>query len=154
MNVLTIGGADWTYVETLGGGQGGSSAGPGPSGVHVGMSNTLNTPIEALELEFPLRVERYELRYGSGGAGKHHGGDGLVRSLRTLKPASLSILSERRRHRPQGLHGGAAGDHGRNLVNDEQLPAKATRDLLAGDVVTIETPGGGGWGNPETPESS
>jgi N-methylhydantoinase B len=145
-NVVTIGGSHWTYVETLGGGQGASSSGPGSSGVHVGTTNTLNTPIEALELEFPLRVERYELLRGSGGAGRFRGGDGLVRSLRVLEPAFLSLLTERRRHAPQGLRGGAAGRPGRNLVNADQLPSKATRELRPGDVVTIETPGGGGWG--------
>lgn len=149
MNVITIGGSDWTYVETLGGGQGASSTGPGPSGVHVGMSNTLNTPIEALELEYPLRVERYELLDGSGGAGLHNGGDGLVRSLRALEPAFLSLLTERRHHRPEGLRGGDPGRAGRNTVNGETLAAKATRDLAAGDVVTIETPGGAAWGSPE-----
>ncbi len=146
MNVLTIGGRDWTYIETLGGGQGASSTGPGDSGVHVGTTNTLNTPIEALELEFPLRVERYELRRGSGGAGLHAGGDGLVRSLRLLEPGFCSILGERRRHAPLGSAGGGTGAHGRNLVDGRELPAKASAELAAGDVVTIETPGGGGWG--------
>ena len=105
MNNIVIGTPRWTYYETLGGGQGASSRGPGPSGVHVGMSNTLNTPVEALELELPLRVERYELLDGSGGAGRHRGGDGLVRELRALEPATLSLLTDRRRHAPQGLHG-------------------------------------------------
>jgi N-methylhydantoinase B len=146
MNVLTIGSRGWTYVETLGGGQGASSRGPGASGVHVGMTNTLNTPIEALELEFPLRVERYELLDGSGGEGFHRGGDGLVRSIRALAPATLSLLTDRRRHSPQGLRGGGPGRRGRNLLNGEELPAKAIHQLQAGDVITIETPGGGGWG--------
>ena len=146
MNNLVIGTPRWTYYETLGGGQGASSRGDGPSGVHVGMSNTLNTPIEALELDAPLRVERYELLDGSGGEGRHHGGDGLVRAVRVLEPATLSLLTDRRRHAPQGLEGGGPGRPGRNLVNGEELPSKATRELAAGDVVTIETPGGGGWG--------
>ncbi|MDQ5833234.1 MAG: hydantoinase B/oxoprolinase family protein, partial [Actinomycetota bacterium] len=102
MNNLVIGGERWTYYETLGGGQGASSRGPGASGVHVGMTNTLNTPIEALELEYPLRVERYELIYGSGGEGRHRGGDGLVRAVRVMEKASLSLLTDRRRHRPRG----------------------------------------------------
>jgi N-methylhydantoinase B len=110
------------------------------------MSNTLNTPIEALELDAPLRVERYELLDGSGGEGRHHGGDGLVRAVRVLEPATLSLLTDRRRHAPQGLEGGGPGRPGRNLVNGEELPPKATRELAAGDVVTVETPGGGGWG--------
>jgi N-methylhydantoinase B len=146
MNNVVIGTSRWTYYETLGGGQGASSHGPGPSGVHVGMSNTLNTPIEALELDAPLRVERYELLDGSGGEGRHRGGDGLVRSIRVLEPARLSLLTDRRRHAPQGLHGGGRGRLGRNLLNGEELPAKSTRALATGDVVTIETPGGGGWG--------
>ena len=146
MNNLVIGTSSWTYYETLGGGQGASGLGDGPSGVHVGMSNTLNTPVEALELELPLRVERYELLDGSGGGGRHRGGDGLVRSLRVLEPATLSLLADRRRHPPLGLHGGDPGRPGRNLLNGEELPAKTTRELNAGDVVTVETPGGGGWG--------
>jgi N-methylhydantoinase B len=146
MNNVVIGTSRWTYYETLGGGQGASAHGNGPSGVHVGMSNTLNTPIEALELEAPLRVERYELIDGSGGDGRHRGGDGLVRSIRVLEPAMLSLLTDRRRHSPQGLAGGKPGRCGRNLVNGEELPAKASRELAAGDLVTIETPGGGGWG--------
>ena len=147
MNNLVIGAPGWTYYETIGGGQGASSSGPGPSGVHVGMSNTLNTPIEALELEFPLRVEHYELAYGSGGEGVHPGGDGIVRAVRVLEPASLSLLTDRRRHRPLGAHGGGPGELGRNLVGDEEVPPKASRDLDPGTVVTVATPGGGGWGD-------
>ena len=105
MNNLVIGTPRWTYYETLGGGQGASSRGDGPSGVHVGMSNTLNTPIEALELDAPLRVERYELLDGSGGEGRHRGGDGLVRAVRVLEPATLSLLTDRRRHAPAGARG-------------------------------------------------
>jgi N-methylhydantoinase B len=149
MNNVVIGTPRWTYYETLGGGQGASSRGPGPSGVHVGMSNTLNTPVEALELELPLRVERYELLDGSGGAGRHRGGDGLVRELRALEPATLSLLTDRRRHAPQGLAGGEPGRPGRNLVNGDEVAPKATIELGAGDVVTVETPGGGGWGRIE-----
>jgi N-methylhydantoinase B len=148
MNNLVIGGAGWTYYETIGGGQGASSEGPGPSGVHVGMSNTLNTPIEALELEYPMRVERYELARGSGGAGAQRGGDGIVRAVRVLEPASMSLLTDRRRHRPEGVDGGEPGQPGRNLLNDRELPAKASRELSAGDVVTVQTPGGGGYGQP------
>jgi N-methylhydantoinase B len=150
MNNVVIGGPHWTYYETVGGGQGASQSGPGPSGVHVGMSNTLNTPIEALELEFPLRVERYELRYGSGGAGRHAGGDGIVRATRVLEPASLSLLTDRRRHGPLGARGGQAGEPGRNLVNGEEAPPKTACDLEAGDLIRIETPGGGGWGEPSS----
>jgi len=146
MNNVVIGGSGWTYYETIGGGQGASAHGPGPSGVHVGMSNTLNTPIEALELEYPMRVERYELRDGSGGEGEHRGGDGIERALRMLEPASLSLLTDRRRHAPQGAAGGGPGAVGENHLDDEALTPKATRELAAGDVVRVRTPGGGGWG--------
>jgi N-methylhydantoinase B len=146
MNNLVIGGEGWTYYETIGGGQGASRAGPGPSGVHVGMSNTLNTPVEALELELPLRVERYELADGSGGTGEHRGGDGIERSVRVLEPASLSLLTDRRRHRPLGVAGGGDGAVGENRLNGEELPPKASRTLAEGDIVAVRTPGGGGWG--------
>jgi len=146
MNNVTLGNDRFTYYETIGGGQGACPSADGPSGVHVAMSNTLSTPIEALELQYPLRVERYGLRLGSGGAGRHRGGDGVLRELRVLEDCRLSIISERRAHSPQGERGGEPGAPGRNLLNAEPLPAKASRDLTAGDVVTIETPGGGGFG--------
>ena len=146
MNNVIIGGERWTYYETIGGGQGASSSGDGASGVHVGMSNTLNTPIEALELEFPMTVERYELRYGTGGAGLHRGGDGIVRTIRVLEDATLCLLSERRRHAPRGAAGGADGALGANRVDDRDLPAKVTVALRAGARVSVSTPGGGGWG--------
>ncbi len=149
MNNVIIGGNGWTYYETIGGGQGASSRGPGPSGVHVGMSNTLNTPVEAFELEYPMRVMRYELLYGSGGEGKHQGGDGIVRSIRVLEPATLSLLTDRRRRAPQGVHGGQPGNLGENYLNDVGLPSKVSRELDAGDSVTVCTPGGGGWGERE-----
>jgi len=148
MNNLIIGGTDWTYYETIGGGQGASRAGPGPSGVHVGMSNTLNTPIEALELEFPLRIERYQLRYGSGGEGLHRGGDGIERRVRVLQPATLSLLTDRRRTRPAGKAGGGPGACGANLLDGRELPPKATCEVGPGQVVTVLTPGGGGFGAP------
>ena len=149
MNNTIIGGRGWTYYETIGGGQGASDKGPGPSGVHTSMSNTLNTPIEAFELEYPMRVERYELLYDSGGGGEHGGGDGLVRSVRVLEPASLSLLTDRRRHAPRGVEGGGSGKVGQNLLNDEELPPKVGRELEEGDVVTVRTPGGGGYGKAE-----
>jgi N-methylhydantoinase B len=149
MNNTIIGGSGWTYYETIGGGQGASGKGSGPSGVHVGMSNTLNTPIEAFEMEYPMRVERYELIYDSGGAGEHRGGDGIVRSVRVLEPASLSLLTDRRRHQPQGTSGGEPGKVGENLLNDEELPPKVSLELEEGDVVTVKTPGGGGHGGQE-----
>ncbi len=146
MNNVTLGNDRFTYYETIGGGQGACPLANGPSGVHVAMSNTLSTPVEALELQYPLRVERYGLRLGSGGDGMHRGGDGVVRELRVLDDCRLSIISERRATAPSGEHGGAPGAPGRNHVNGEPAPAKLTRNLVAGDIVTIETPGGGGWG--------
>jgi N-methylhydantoinase B len=146
MNNLVIGGEGWTYYETIGGGQGASPEGDGDSGVHVGMTNTLNTPIEALELEFPMRVERYELADGSGGEGRHRGGDGIVRAIRVLEPATVSLLTDRRRHRPQGAEGGGEGAAGRNLVDGEQVPAKCGREVGSDVTVELLTPGGGGWG--------
>ena len=147
MNNLTLGNDRFTYYETVGGGQGACPAADGPSAVHVAMSNTLSTPTEALELAYPLRVERHKLRLGSGGAGRHRGGDGVVRELRVLEPCRLSLIAERRRRRPQGACGGEPGAPGRNLLNGEELPGKVTRSLQAGDVVRIETPGGGGFGH-------
>jgi N-methylhydantoinase B len=146
MNNVTFGNDGFTYYETIGGGQGACPDADGPSGVHVAMSNTLSTPAEALELDYPLRVERHELRLGSGGAGLHRGGDGVVRELRALEACRLSLVAERRRHAPRGAHGGGPGLPGRHLVNGEELPAKETRELEPGDVVQIETPGGGGFG--------
>jgi N-methylhydantoinase B len=146
MNNLTLGNERFTYYETVGGGQGACPDADGPSAVHVTMSNTLTTPAEALELAYPLRVERHELRLGSGGAGSHRGGDGVVRELRALEPCRLSLISERRRHAPRGARGGSAGAPGRNYVNGEELPSKVTRELEAGDLVRVETPGGGGFG--------
>jgi N-methylhydantoinase B len=146
VNNVTLGNERFTYYETIGGGQGACPDADGPSGVHVAMSNTLSTPVEALELQYPVRVERYQLRLGSGGNGEHRGGDGVVRELRALESMRLSLLTERRRHAPQGIRGGAAAAPGRNLLNGTQVPAKVTLDLEAGDVVTIETPGGGGYG--------
>jgi N-methylhydantoinase B len=136
----------WTFYETLGGGQGASATGPGPSAVHVGMSNTLNTPVESLEGAYPLRVERYAIRRGSGGAGRHAGGDGVVREYRALEACTVTLLTERRRYAPAGAHGGASGAAGRNLLNGRELPAKCRVELQPGDVITIETPGGGGFG--------
>jgi N-methylhydantoinase B len=148
MNNVTFGNRGFTYYETIGGGQGACRTADGPSGVHVAMSNALNTPIEALELSYPLRVERYALRAGSGGRGHRRGGDGVVRELRVLEPCRLSLLTERRAYAPQGAEGGEPGAPGRNLLNGEELPAKVTRALEAGDVLRIETPGGGGFGLP------
>ncbi|MBD0330560.1 MAG: hydantoinase B/oxoprolinase family protein [Thermoleophilia bacterium] len=146
MNNVTLGNDRFTYYETLAGGQGACPRADGPSAVHVTMSNTLNTPVEALELSYPLRVERYALRRGSGGGGRFTGGDGVVRELRVLEGCRLSLISERRSTAPGGAAGGEPGARGRNLVNGEDVPAKATLDLSAGDVLRVETPGGGGFG--------
>jgi N-methylhydantoinase B len=146
MNNLTLGNDAFTYYETIGGGQGACPDSDGPSAVHVAMSNTLNTPIEALELEFPLRAVEYAVRRGSGGAGRRSGGDGVVRELEALEPMDFSLITERRRHPPPGAEGGEPGSPGRNLLNGNELPAKAAGSLRAGDRVRIETPGGGGHG--------
>jgi N-methylhydantoinase B len=146
MNNVTFGNRDFTYYETIAGGQGACPESDGPSAVHVAMSNALNTPVEALELAYPLRVRRYGLRPGSGGAGRRRGGDGVVRELEALVPCRLSLLTERRANAPQGARGGEPGATGRNLLNGEELPAKVTRALAPGDVLRIETPGGGGFG--------
>jgi N-methylhydantoinase B len=147
MNNVTFGNDRFTYYETIGGGQGACSSSEGEDAVHVTMSNTLSTPVEALELSYPLRVERYGLRRSSGGKGNRRGGDGVVRELRALEACRFSVVSERRRLGPRGVRGGESGAPGRNLLNGEELPAKATRALEAGDVVRIETPGGGGYGS-------
>ena len=146
MNNLTLGNERFTYYETVGGGQGACPEADGPSGVHVTMSNTLTTPVEALELSYPLRVRRHELRLGSGGDGRHRGGDGIVREIEALEACRASILTERRAHSPAGANGGEPGARGRNLLNGGELPAKATIDLVPGDILRIETPGGGGFG--------
>jgi N-methylhydantoinase B len=146
MNNLTYGNERFTYYETIGGGQGACPNADGPSGVHVTMSNTLSTPIEALELAYPLRVRRYALLLGSGGEGAHRGGDGVVRELEALEACRFSIVSERRTRGPQGARGGSAGRPGRNLLNGKEVAAKITGDLAQGDILTIETPGGGGQG--------
>jgi N-methylhydantoinase B len=146
MNNVVLGNERFTYYETIAGGQGACPDANGPSAVHVAMSNTLSTPVEALELSYPLRVERYLLREGSGGDGHFRGGDGVVRELRMLEPCRLSLLTQRRTVAPRGAHGGADGLPGRNLLNGVELPAFATVDVEAGDLLRIETPGGGGYG--------
>lgn len=148
MNNLTLGSDDFTYYETIGGGQGACPNADGPSGVHVAMSNTLNTPVEALEMEFPLRMVRYERRRGSGGAGRFAGGDGVVREIEALAPMTYSLITERRRHAPPGADGGADGAPGRNLLDGDELAPKATGELQPGQRLRIETPGGGGSGRP------
>lgn len=170
MNNVLAGSADarppWSYYETIGGGAGASASRPGASAIQVHMTNTRNTPVEALEIELPIRVERYAIRRGSGGRGLHPGGDGIVRAYRFLQPATVTLLGERRSSRPPGAAGGEPGEPGRNVLvaADEaaapepiggsgraerrrDLPAKITLRVRAGDRLEIHTPGGGGWGS-------
>jgi N-methylhydantoinase B len=146
MNNLTLAGEGFTYYETLGGGQGACPGADGPSAIHVAMSNTLNTPVEALETEFPLRVRRLALRAGSGGEGARRGGEGIVREIEALAPMRYTLIGERRRRPPRGRQGGADGEPGADFLNGERLPGKCEGDLAPGDRLRIETPGGGGWG--------
>jgi N-methylhydantoinase B/oxoprolinase/acetone carboxylase alpha subunit len=156
MNNLLVGGAGWVYYETVAGGQGGRPGGPaGMSGVHTAMTNTKNTPVEALERAFPMRVLRYRLRRGSGGAGAWPGGDGVERDLLLLEDATVSLITERRASRPWGLAGGGPAAPGENWLlpagdeaRAERLPDKCTIRTSAGDVVRMLTPGGGAWGSP------
>ena len=168
MNNVTFGGQHpdtgkpFAYYETIGGGAGAGPVGaglvPALSGVHVHMSNTRNTPIEALEYAFPVRVEQYSIRRGSGGAGKYRGGDGLRRDIRFLTQMKVTVISERRRRAPWGLLGGQPGARGRNVEirarekesDEEELPGKFTRVFEPGEVLSIQTPGGGGWGKDES----
>ncbi len=161
MNNLSIGGTDprtgapFTYYETTGGGMGGRPGSPGPSAIHVHMTNTRNTPVEALEHAYPFRVERYGIRAGSGGSGRHPGGEGIVRQLRLLAPATVSLLTERRTRGPWGLAGGEEGSAGRNVRiradgSEETLPGKGSWRFAAGEALRLETPGGGGWGRPQS----
>ena len=146
MNNVTLAGEGFTYYETSGGGQGACVNADGPDAIHVAMSNTLNTPVEALETELPLRVRELSIRRGSGGQGAHRGGDGMVREIEALEPMRFTLLTERRRHPPRGRDGGRDGAPGRNLLNGEELPAKAAGTLKPGDRLRVETPGGGGYG--------
>jgi N-methylhydantoinase B len=158
MNNLTIGGNDpqrgaFAYYETIGGGMGARPTSPGPSAIHSHMTNTLNTPAEALEYAYPLRVLRYAVRRGSGGAGKYSGGDGICRDIQVLVDCQATLLSERRRIPPYGLEGGAPGAMGENILirdgGEHPLPGKGTVELRAGDILSIRTPGGGGFGKPQ-----
>jgi N-methylhydantoinase B len=138
----------WDYYETLAGGLGGGPSWAGLHCVHSHMTNTLNTPIESLEMHYPLRLREYSRRRGSGGAGMQPGGDGLVREYEFLAPAQLSLLTERRRFAPWGAAGGQDGARGCNELNGKQLPGKCSLSVQAGDRLRISTPGGGGWGKP------
>jgi N-methylhydantoinase B len=156
MNNVLIGGVDgdgrpFSYYETIGGGQGAAPWGPGESGIHTNMTNTLNTPIEALEHAYPLRARAYELRSGSGGNGRYRGGDGVVRELEILAPeASVTLICDRRRVGPWGTSGGEPGAPGHDEIGGASVPGKVSRSVKRGTIVRIETPGGGGWGSSET----
>ena len=135
----------WDYYETIGGGMGAHAGGDGLDAVQTHMTNTLNTPIESLEMNFPLRIGRYQIRRGSGGAGQYNGGDGIIREFEFLAPAELTLLTERRANAPWGLYGGRAASPGANYLNEERIAAKISRRVGPGDVLRLETPGGGGW---------
>ena len=151
MNNVLVGNDEFAYYETIAGGQGGRPGRAGQSGIQTGMTNTENTPIEALDTHYPFRVERYTLRRGSGGDGRFPGGEGIEREILFLADATLSLMGERRRHRPWGLAGGGLGATGEDLLikpdgRRERLPAKSTIPVSAGDRLRVLTPGGGGWG--------
>ena len=146
MNNLTLSNRDFTYYETIGGGQGACPDADGPSAIHVAMSNTLNTPVEALETEFPLRVREVSVRRGSGGEGARRGGDGVIREIEALAPMRFTMITERRSHPPRGRAGGADGASGRNELNGRPLPSKTEGEMRPGDTLRVETPGGGGHG--------
>lgn len=139
----------WDYYETMGGGMGAGQNGGGLSALQTHMTNTLNTPIEVLEMNYPLRLRRYALRRGSGGVGERNGGDGLVREFEFLAPAEVTLLTERRSHAPWGLAGGGAGQPGENRLNGELLPGKTSFTVQVGDRLSVATPGGGAWGSNE-----
>jgi N-methylhydantoinase B/oxoprolinase/acetone carboxylase alpha subunit len=158
MNNVLVGGDGWVFYETLGGGQGGRPGRAGMSGVHTNMTNTRDTPVEAFERAYPMRVRRYTLRRGSGGAGRYPGGDGIERELEALEPVTVSLITERRVSAPWGLAGGAPGAVGENWLlpggdedRAERLADKVTIELRPGDVLRLRTPGGGAWGEDRVP---
>ncbi len=156
MNNISFGGWDpvrrrpFTWYETVAGGMGASASSPGPSATHTHMTNSWNTPVEAFEHQYPLRVRRYAIRHGSGGAGRRRGGDGIVRELEFLAPAEVTLLADRRKRGPYGLAGGGAGRPGRNILvrggGRRALPGKIRFEARAGDRLRVESPGGGGHG--------
>jgi N-methylhydantoinase B len=153
MSSVALGGEDWTYYETVGGGSGASLDGDGASAVQCHMTNTLNTPAEAIEMQYPLRVRRFERATGTGGGGKHRGGDGIIREIEALEPCTGTVITDRRISRPYGLQGGAPAQAGRNaIISNREMPlaGKAKVQLLKGDVLSIITPGGGGWAASDT----
>jgi N-methylhydantoinase B len=149
MNSVTVGNDGFSYYETVGGGGGGTAERDGTDGVHVGMTNTLNTPIEALEREYPLRVEEYRLRKESGGSGAQEGGDGIVRSFVVLEDASVSFLTDRRENPPRGAEGGGDGATGVNLIDGEPVGPRTVVEVEGGTRIEVRTPGGGGYGEDE-----
>jgi N-methylhydantoinase B len=155
MNNLAMGaagrGGGWSYYETIGGGMGAGALGGGLDAVQTHMTNTLNTPVESLEMHYPLRIDRYAIRRGSGGEGRRLGGDGIVRQYTFLGPTTVTLLTERRRHAPWGVAGGGDGEPGRNLFCGREVAAKTSLRAEAGDSLVVETPGGGGWGKDEEP---
>ena len=162
MNNLLIGGHDlgrdkpFVYYETIAGGMGARPDKDGISGIHTHMTNTMNTPIEALEFAFPLRLKQYAIRRGSGGPGQFNGGDGLIRDVEFLGPARVTLLSERRKLPPPGSKGGSHAHPGENVLfksgyEEIKLSGKETIDVSSGDILSIRTPGGGGWGNQDPP---
>jgi N-methylhydantoinase B len=150
MNNLAMGGKhdgkNWDYYETIGGGMGASQQGDGISAVQTHMTNTLNTPIESLEMHYPLRVVQYAIRNDSGGYGRHKGGEGLIREFELLDDTHVTLLTERRTHAPWGLEGGREGKAGQNLVDGKAVPGKYSVALKRGQRITLKTPGGGGYG--------
>jgi N-methylhydantoinase B len=156
MNNLTIGGTDFrtgrgfAYYETIAGGMGARPNADGVSGIHTHMTNSLNTPVEALEYAYPFRVRSYGYRPASGGEGRYRGGDGIIREIELLCPARVTLLTDRRTFAPYGLAGGSPGATGNSILiaqgRSTMLPAKCSIDAAAGDIIRIETPGGGGWG--------
>jgi len=156
MNNIAIGGYDklkeshFTYYETIGGGMGARPNLDGINAIHTHMTNTLNTPVESLEHNYPFRISKYKIRPRSGGKGRHKGGDGIIRDYEFSQPATVSILSDRRKQAPYGLRGGKKGQVGQNTLISEgrkyKLPSKTTINVSSGDIVSIHTPGGGGYG--------
>jgi N-methylhydantoinase B len=139
----------WDYYETMGGGMGAGALGGGLSARQTHMTNTLNTPIEVLEMNYPLRLRRYAVRRGSGGKGTRCGGEGMIREFEFLSPAEVTLLTERRRYAPWGIAGGGEGAKGENRLNGELLPGKTSIEVKAGDCLSVATPGGGAWGSEE-----
>ena len=152
MNNLAMGTDNWDYYETLGGGMGAGPVSDGQHAVQTHMTNTLNTPIEILEMNYPLQIRQYNIRRQSGGRGRHRGGDGLVREYKFLQPCTVTMLSERRRHAPPGLAGGLDGMPAETTLNGGKLPGKFTIQAASGDILTIQTAGGGGWGPDSSPD--